>query len=367
MLLSASGARLVAALVLGLGGACAAGAASNTFRDPLDVPALTSRIAAQAMYADVVRVAEGRFVAVGRRGMILLTSDAGATWQQASVPVSTDLLSVSFADEKHGWAVGHGGVVLHSADGGLSWVRQLDGRTLPDLLVAEYQAGADAGDEEALRNLQEAERYKADGPGRPLLAVHFLDALNGIAVGAYNLAIRTADGGRTWHSIGGLLDNPRGMHLYGIAFVDGRLWIAGEQGVLLRQDPRGGRFHQVKTPYAGSFFGIAGQAGEVYVFGLRGNALRSSDGGASWTALQTGTQSNLTAGTLLPDGRVVLAAMSGELLLSADAGATFNHLPQARRSAQFALAAADAALVMAGPRGVATLALPARNETPSAK
>ncbi|WP_077034896.1 YCF48-related protein [Pelomonas sp. KK5] len=322
--------RLAAALSIGLAGL--AGATPNTFRDPLDTPAAASRIAAQAMYSDVARVAEGRFVAVGRRGMIVRSSDGGASWQQAPSPVSTDLLSLSFADEKQGWAVGHG------------------------------------GDEEAKRSLQEAERFKADGPGRPLLAVRFSDALRGMAVGAYNLAIRTEDGGRTWRSIASQLDNPRGMHLYGIAEIDGRLWIAGEQGVLLkqetRQDGRNGRFAQVKTPYPGSFFGIAGKAGEVVVYGLRGNALRSSDGGASWTALQTGTQSNLTAGTVLPDGRLVLAAMNGELLLSADdSGAAFTRLPQAQRSAQFALAAGRSALVMAGARGVATLPVPARNET----
>jgi photosystem II stability/assembly factor-like uncharacterized protein len=341
----------------------AAMSAPNQFRDPLDAPARVSTNASAAMFSDVVRVAEGRYVAVGRRGLVLVSTDGGSTWQQAKVPVSTDLLSAAFPDDRNGWAVGHGGVVLHTRDGGLTWERQLDGRALPELMVRQYKAAADAGDEQARRNLDEAERFKAEGPGRPLFAVHFNDALHGIAVGAYNLAVRTDDGGRTWRAVGDQIDNPKGMHLYGIARIDGRLWIAGEQGVLLREESDGGRFSQVKTPYPGSFFGITGRAGELVVFGLRGNALRSTDAGATWTALQTGTQSNLTAGAVLPDGRLVLAAMSGELLVSGDGGASFTRPPQSRPASQFGLAPAATGVVMAGALGVAKQDIPVAGST----
>lgn len=343
---------------IGCFAAQAAVPAPNQFRDPLDAPASVTGNALRTMFSDVVRVAEGRYVAVGRRGLVLVSSDGGKTWQQSKVPVSTDLLSVSFPDDKNGWAVGHGGVVLHTGDGGLTWTRQLDGRALADLMIAQYKPLADAGDEQGKRNLGDAERYKADGPGRPLLAVHFTDARRGIAVGAYNLALRTEDGGRTWRSVGEQLDNPKGMHLYGITRIDGKLWIAGEQGVLLREESEGGRFTAVKTPYPGSFFGITGRAGELFIFGLRGNALRSVDGGATWKALQTGTQSNLTAGTVLPDGRLVLAAMSGELLVSVDGGASFVRPPQSRPAPQFGLAPAPSGLVMAGALGVTTQDIP---------
>jgi photosystem II stability/assembly factor-like uncharacterized protein len=348
---------LAAALLTGLGGQGAT-AATNAFRDPLDAPARVSRNAARSMFSDVAAVADGRYVAVGRRGLILVSKDGAATWEQAKAPVSTDLLSVSFPDGKNGWAVGHGGVVLHSSDGGVNWVRQLDARTLPDLMIQRYKPAADGGDEVAKRNLDEAERFKADGPGRPLMAVHFTDALRGIAVGAYNLAVRTDDGGRSWRPVSEQLENPQGMHLYGIAHVDGRLWIAGEQGLLLREETPGGRFVQVKTPYPGSFFGIAGRTGELIVFGLRGNALRSTDGGATWKSLQTGTQSNLTAGKILPDGRLVLAAMSGELLVSSDGGTSFTRLPQAHRAPQFALAATKSGVVTAGALGVGMQVIP---------
>ena len=40
--------------------------------------------------------------------------------------------------------------------------------------------------------------------------------------------------------------------------------------------------------YKGTFFGITGKPGVVIVYGLRGNAYRSADGGASWQKIETG-------------------------------------------------------------------------------
>ena len=77
-----------------------------------------------------------RLVAVGQRGHVVVSSDGGATWKQAQVPVSSDLVAVYFVDAKQGWAVGHDGVILHTADGGEYWELQLDGRKANDLLVA---------------------------------------------------------------------------------------------------------------------------------------------------------------------------------------------------------------------------------------
>ena len=45
-----------------------------------------------------------RAVAVGYGGTILQTDDAGATWGALDTLVTTDLLSVSFSDDNHGWA-----------------------------------------------------------------------------------------------------------------------------------------------------------------------------------------------------------------------------------------------------------------------
>src|SRR5215471_7954130 len=136
------------ALALVLSNATAAMAGS--FVDVLDSPAPISPIAARSALQSVVPVGN-RLVAVGQRGVVLVTNDAGATWKQSPVPVASDLTSVFFVDEEHGWAVGHDGVILRSGDGGATWNVQLTGRQANDLLVAgmEKRVAAEPSSEEA--------------------------------------------------------------------------------------------------------------------------------------------------------------------------------------------------------------------------
>src|SRR5690606_7527154 len=125
--------------------------------------------------------------------------DRGASWSQASVPVSSDLVSLTFASPKKGWAVGHDGLVLFSADGGKSWTRQLDGRQASRQAVAHYrehknEAGVDVVLKREERIMEDAEL----GGAPPFLDVLFDDERNGFIVGAFNRIFRTEDGGATW-------------------------------------------------------------------------------------------------------------------------------------------------------------------------
>ena len=80
---------------------------------------------------------------------------------------------------------------------------QLSGRTANDLLIAamERKVAAEPASEDAKKLLAEAQRYKEQGADKPFLDVWFADAQNGYAVGAYNLIVRTRDGGKTWESV----------------------------------------------------------------------------------------------------------------------------------------------------------------------
>ena len=81
--------------------------------------------------------AGARLVAVGEHGVVALSDDQGITWRQARVvPTSVSLAAVRFADERSGWAVGHGGVLLRTTDGGETWLRQADGRSLAQAALA---------------------------------------------------------------------------------------------------------------------------------------------------------------------------------------------------------------------------------------
>src|SRR5437667_12911281 len=100
----------------------AAGPAQGAgFVDVLDTPSLISPLASKSLLQSVVRAGD-RIVVVGQRGHIVISSDGGATWKQSPVPVSSDLTSVYFVDDKQGWVAGHDGVILHTGDGGEKWM-----------------------------------------------------------------------------------------------------------------------------------------------------------------------------------------------------------------------------------------------------
>src|SRR5574340_1818382 len=101
-------ATVVAGAAAAIGWAAPEGAAA--FRDVLDTPAAMSPLAQRGLLLGLAR-AGNAVVAVGQRGHILWSDDAGGHWQQAAVPVSSDLVAVSFPTPKIGWAVGHDGVV----------------------------------------------------------------------------------------------------------------------------------------------------------------------------------------------------------------------------------------------------------------
>ncbi len=167
-----------------------AASAAASYRDVLDTPARDSAFAAKSLLNGVANAGQ-RIVAVGQRGHIIYSDDGGKTWLQAKVPVSSDLVAVSFPTPAKGWAVGHDGVVLHTADGGATWVRQLDGRRAGQLMADYYTAKAGSGalgsPDAAAGLVSEAERIAAQGAENSFLDVWFADENNGFIVGAFNL------------------------------------------------------------------------------------------------------------------------------------------------------------------------------------
>jgi photosystem II stability/assembly factor-like uncharacterized protein len=302
-------------------------------------PAEPARLASRSLLLDLA-TAGGRIVAVGERGHVLLSDDSGASWRQAkSVPTRNLLTGVCFADERHGIAVGHDEIVLATQDGGETWART----------------------------------HYAPEAQQPLLDVWCARGGRAIAVGAYGAYYASNDGGLTWASrrldaipaagskpaAAGYEDEIGGdPHLNRIAAAsDTRLYVAAEAGNLYRSDDAGTTWHQLPSPYEGSFFGVLPLDGDVVLaFGLRGHLFRSEDAGASWQAVPTGTLSMLNDAARLGSGRVVVVGLAGALLVSEDGGRTFTLRQQGDRKGLSAVVAAGAAeVVTAGEAGVTAM------------
>ena len=304
---SASFARLL--LLAGLAAAAASPAQAAAVQPGLERPAIAVRQPGRAVMLSVAGVGS-RLVAVGERGVVSLSDDGGLQWRQARVPVSVTLTSVRFASERRGLATGHGGVILATSDRGETWKLVLDGRRIAQSALERARASGDA------MAVKDAELLVADGPDKPLLDVVMLDERRAWVVGAYGLALATEDGGATWSSWADRVENPKNQHLYAVRKRGDTVLLAGEQGLLLLSRDGGQTFKRLESPYRGSWFTAELlDERQFVVAGLRGNAWRSVDGGATWSALPVPPGASITASTLARDGRLLLANQAGLVMV----------------------------------------------------
>lgn len=328
--------------VLTLSAACLAPPVqAGGLADPLDRPALISGLATRAVLLDLAH-AGTRLVAVGERGIVLLSDDEGRTWRQAAVPVSVSLTAAAFADARTGWVVGHGGVILKTEDGGEHWRLQLDGRR-----IAESLAASGIGGEVA------AQRWRREGADKPFLAVHADDGKSVLAVGAFGIAFMSRDGGASWTYFGDKLDNPKANHLYAIAVQDGQTFVAGEQGSLFASNDGGASFVRLNVPYKGSLFELKATAQGLFAAGMKGKLLYTADHGRTWQEVANPIPVSLLAAAAMPDGRLLWLNQAGQFLVGGGDGQPLAPQPETAVPAATRIAfAGGKQLVTAGFRGV---------------
>lgn len=308
-------------VVGGLG--LAFGVSNASFREPLELAAAEVRFPEKRSLL-CVAVAGSRLVAVGMRGLIVVSDDGGASWRQVPLALSSDLVSVVFVSGQHGWACGHDGVVLATEDGGLTWVAQLKGMEFANVLIRHYEQAAAAGQKGAAEILDSIKLSFASGPEQPVLGVWFESETKGWVVSTFGMILGTTDGGKSWSPWMDQVDNVDFLHFYSISGVAGETYITSERGRLFKLDRARQRFVELDTSYPGGLFGVIGTPQVLIAFGLQGTALRSWDGGASWQRVETGLRVGLNAGFVLPDQRMVMVTQDGRLLVTSDQGSSFQ-------------------------------------------
>jgi photosystem II stability/assembly factor-like uncharacterized protein len=251
-------------------------------------------LASRSLITDAV-VTGTSIIAVGDLGHILLAPREEDPWQQVLAP-SRSMLTAIASDQKDGlFAVGHESTILVSKDRGASWAPVRSP-------LEERQA---------------------------LLAVHFSSPSEGFIVGGYGTILETNDGGASWEShelVSAESGEREDRHLYDIAELpSGKLVMVGESGALYGREKDEDSWKALSSPYAGTLFGaLACRDGTLIVYGLRGHAFRSRDGGATWESLVTNTTLSIFAGHERPSGEVVLGGASGLMLVASACDSNFK-------------------------------------------
>ena len=332
-----------------------------------------------------------RLVAVGEFGHVALSDDKGKTWRQAkAVPTQATLTSVTFVDAQHGWAAGHDMTILATTDGGETWTVQysrdaaekagvfLPLRGAPEAAPTEA-GGAAAPAEGAAPEAADGAAVAGDQPSDddvefveggveggefetdvPFLGIAITSPTHGIAVGGFNYAVETTDGGKTWTPRRLVTTAGDDYHLNAVVLAgDGLMIVPSEMGQIYRSVDGGASWTIVQTEYEGSFWGgLPLKDGSVLVMGMRGNIWRSADKGATWTQLGDGlTPESLAAGVQLADGAIALVGIGGVVMISQDNGATWDlsRSQYNRKGLSAVLAGPDDTLLLFGEGGLATV------------
>jgi photosystem II stability/assembly factor-like uncharacterized protein len=297
--------------------------------------------------------------AVGAMGTILRTEDRGKTWQAVDVATDVDLYRIFFINEKEGWAAGGRirmgstnedmrheerggyGYIFHTRDGGKTWQCQYGerGRHLFGLYFVNDKVGYACGELGfLLRTDDHGQHWRMcpnTGTKRWLYGITFKDKLNGFIVGESETVLRTADGGETWTK----LTAPADRQFYGfrpfyrdIAFNGSTGCIVGQNGTILISHDGGETWHATATFFdtkIREFFDltrvqfVSSKLG--YAVGELGTRfLVTEDGGASWSLRSVANTDWLRALWADDMGKVVLVGEREKILLSNDAGFSWN-------------------------------------------
>jgi photosystem II stability/assembly factor-like uncharacterized protein len=251
---------------------------------------------------DVAVADETHCLVAGTAGTVLSTSDGGATWREfgsAGAGRRAHLLSVSFSDPDHGWAVGahargaDAGVIFATSDGGATWSAQDPGT----------------------------------GVGS-LDCVDFPDRQHGWAVGRGGAILTTADGGDSWRQqpVGRVRDQA----FTSVAFADATHgWVVGGNGYITATSDGGAHWRRQASGTPGDLESVvcvdadhawALIAGYDAQHRYLGSLLRTKDGGVTWVRLRRRATGNLSAVSFVTRRSGWAVADTGEILATTDAG-----------------------------------------------
>jgi photosystem II stability/assembly factor-like uncharacterized protein len=299
---------------------------------PIDVP---TREALFGVDVD----AHGLVVVVGRAGTVLVSSDDGASWWlgnafgstagpepavaaagglgAAPVPAISDLFDVDVLDGGHVVATGEYGAIVVSEDAGKTWQRrpytaELPGASGPTPSALEgaqaeglagatslhnRKSGVESGDPAAQIWLDQsdasAEEANADATDEAVLSsVAFADDRRGWIVGEFGLVLATEDGGTHWRRV----YSPVGVQLFGIAVAGaGHLVAVGRDGIVIESTDGGSTWQLEPTPTREHLFAVWASGARVVAVGARGTVLVRDRAGAPLQLLEPPAHTALTA------------------------------------------------------------------------
>lgn len=151
----------------------------------------------------------------------------------------------------------------------------------------------------------------------------------GIAVGVAGAIMESSDAGKTWKAV---TPAPTPLSLFGVSLQQGHAVAVGQLGTVLVMDDSG-KWVKGDSGTTNRLFGVSvNAAGVAVAVGAFGTAIRSADGGHTWTSIapdwngytQNGEQPHLYDVDVDDKGVITMVGEFGFVLHSADDGKTWK-------------------------------------------
>ncbi len=265
--------------------------------------------------------------AVGAGGIITETTDGGATWNAGLKATLNTLCGITFTDSLTGYAVGADSTILKTIDGGANWVKKPSpaAGTFYSVRFTAPGKGCIVGSAGVILKTADGEKWEKQGGGANfttsnLLSLHFADTAVGYAVGANGTVLKTVNGGTVWAAV----KNPTNTNLYATYFSDTATGYAVAEDNKIYKTTTGGTAWTSLTIETST--GLRGlcftNAATGYAVGPDRSVLTTSNGGATWNAQSNGTR-NLLFGVAFADSLVGWAVGDYGYLKTSNGGATW--------------------------------------------
>jgi photosystem II stability/assembly factor-like uncharacterized protein len=238
---------------------------------------------------------------VGNAGSLL--SQEGSKLISRTSHTNFDLLSIYCVDYVHGWVSGAGGLIIRSSDGGASWVVSETGTqsALYATAFADVSLGIAAGDSGTIVRSQDGgTTWKAisSGTTQTLRAAAFTrDKSLALVVGDNGTILRSIDGGKSFSPATGY-DAPVSTSWVAVKLAaDGKVGFLAGAGGELRATRDGGVTWTdlAKAPAGLHGLSLKGDGTRVVAVGEGGLVWKSYDQGQTWEKSESGTTSALNA------------------------------------------------------------------------
>ena len=289
-------------------------------------------------------------VAVGDRGSVWRTEDAGQNWAGRALPTEANFTNVFFLDDRFGWIAGEKyeplthrsrGVIYRTADGGKSWTPMTTGMlpatrgirffsprqgvaagesssffpngvtktkdgglgwtaaapgSSPGVVTAEFLGPESVllgGHQGWVAKLESDTLIPAQTPAigaRTVRDIEMVDRRYGWLVGDGGLILRTSDGGLSWHPLPQLppVGLMDGLDWYSVATQGNQVWIVGAPGSLVLHSADAGRtWRTLPTGQTLPLYAVDFPTANVGIAaGALGTILTTVDGGETWEVTQ---------------------------------------------------------------------------------